>query len=72
MGNACFIAINGAVSMTRMSRSNCSVGNNGLIGFHGKAAYDSAKHGVIGLTKVGALEGAADGITVWEMHASLR
>ncbi|MED4625153.1 MULTISPECIES: 3-hydroxybutyrate dehydrogenase [Bacillus] len=37
---------------------------NGLIGFHGKAAYNSAKHGVIGLTKVGALEGAADGITV--------
>ncbi|MFF0881082.1 SDR family oxidoreductase, partial [Bacillus velezensis] len=36
----------------------------GLIGFHGKAAYNSAKHGVIGLTKVGALEGAADGITV--------
>lgn len=37
---------------------------NGLIGFYGKAAYNSAKHGVIGLTKVGALEGAADGITV--------
>ncbi|GAA0325938.1 3-hydroxybutyrate dehydrogenase [Oceanobacillus oncorhynchi subsp. oncorhynchi] len=37
---------------------------NGLIGFAGKAAYNSAKHGVIGLTKVSALEGAADGITV--------
>ncbi|MDN4094999.1 3-hydroxybutyrate dehydrogenase [Brevibacillus agri] len=37
---------------------------NGLIGFAGKAAYNSAKHGVIGLTKVAALEGAADGITV--------
>lgn len=37
---------------------------NGLIGFAGKAAYNSAKHGVIGLTKVTALEGAADGITV--------
>ncbi|PRS01682.1 3-hydroxybutyrate dehydrogenase [Bacillus atrophaeus] len=37
---------------------------NGLIGFSGKAAYNSAKHGVIGLTKVGALEGASDGITV--------
>ncbi|WP_010647527.1 3-hydroxybutyrate dehydrogenase [Oceanobacillus massiliensis] len=37
---------------------------NGLIGFSGKAAYNSAKHGVIGLTKVAALEGAADGITV--------
>lgn len=37
---------------------------NGLIGFAGKAAYNSAKHGVIGLTKVAALEGAAYGITV--------
>jgi 3-hydroxybutyrate dehydrogenase len=37
---------------------------NGLIGFAGKAAYNSAKHGVIGLTKVAALEGAASGITV--------
>lgn len=37
---------------------------NGLVGFAGKAAYNSAKHGVIGLTKVAALEGAADGITV--------
>ena len=36
---------------------------NGLIGFPGKAAYNSAKHGVIGLTKVTALEGAAFGIT---------
>lgn len=37
---------------------------NGLIGFAGKAAYNSAKHGVIGLTKVAALEGASHGITV--------
>lgn len=37
---------------------------NGLIGFAGKAAYNSAKHGLIGLTKVAALEGATDGITV--------
>lgn len=37
---------------------------NGLIGFANKAAYNSAKHGVIGLTKVAALESAADGITV--------
>jgi 3-hydroxybutyrate dehydrogenase len=37
---------------------------NGLVGFAGKAAYNSAKHGVIGLTKVTALEAATDGITV--------
>ncbi|OAB47436.1 3-hydroxybutyrate dehydrogenase [Paenibacillus antarcticus] len=37
---------------------------NGLVGFAGKAAYNSAKHGVIGLTKVAALEGAEHGITV--------
>ncbi|KGP91699.1 3-hydroxybutyrate dehydrogenase [Pontibacillus chungwhensis BH030062] len=37
---------------------------NGLIGFSGKAAYNSAKHGVIGLSKVSALEGAEHGITV--------
>lgn len=37
---------------------------NGLVGFAGKAAYNSAKHGVVGLTKVTALEGAAHGITV--------
>lgn len=36
---------------------------NGLVGFAGKAAYNSAKHGVIGLTKVTALETAAEGIT---------
>lgn len=37
---------------------------NGLIGFAGKAGYNSAKHGVIGLTKVAALEAARNGITV--------
>ncbi|WLR51791.1 3-hydroxybutyrate dehydrogenase [Bacillus tianshenii] len=37
---------------------------NGLIGFAGKAGYNSAKHGVIGLTKVAALEGAEHGVTV--------
>lgn len=36
---------------------------NGLIGFPGKAAYNSAKHGIIGLTKVTALEGAEYNIT---------
>ncbi|GBF71819.1 3-hydroxybutyrate dehydrogenase [Paenibacillus sp. 598K] len=37
---------------------------NGVVGFAGKSAYNSAKHGLIGLTKVAALEGAMDGITV--------
>ncbi|MCA1056831.1 3-hydroxybutyrate dehydrogenase [Rossellomorea aquimaris] len=37
---------------------------NGLVGFAGKAAYNSAKHGVIGLTKVAALEAAEHGVTV--------
>ena len=37
---------------------------NGLIGFAGKAGYNSTKHGVIGLTKVAALEAARNGITV--------
>ncbi|MFD2209634.1 3-hydroxybutyrate dehydrogenase [Virgibacillus halophilus] len=37
---------------------------NGVIGFAGKAAYNTAKHGLIGLTKVAALEGAEHGITV--------
>lgn len=36
---------------------------NGLIGFAGKSAYNSAKHGLVGLTKVTALEGASFGIT---------
>src|SRR3977135_148452 len=36
---------------------------NGLVGFAGKAAYNSAKHGVIGLTRGAALEGATHGIT---------
>lgn len=37
---------------------------NGVIGFAGKTAYNSAKHGIIGLTKVTALETATEGITV--------
>ena len=36
----------------------------GLVGFSGKAGHNSAKHGVIGLTKAAALEGAEYGITV--------
>ncbi len=37
---------------------------NGKIGAVVKAAYSSAKHGLIGLTRVAALETARDGITV--------
>jgi 3-hydroxybutyrate dehydrogenase len=37
---------------------------NGLVGFAGKSGYNSAKHGLLGLTKVAALEGAAHGVTV--------
>ena len=37
---------------------------NGLVGFAGKAGYNSAKHGLIGLTKVAALECAPAGVTV--------
>jgi 3-hydroxybutyrate dehydrogenase len=37
---------------------------NGKRGERGKAAYCAAKHGLIGLTRVAALEAAADGITV--------
>lgn len=37
---------------------------NALIGFAGKAGYNSAKHGLLGLTKVAALEVATSGITV--------
>jgi 3-hydroxybutyrate dehydrogenase len=37
---------------------------NGKRGDPGKVAYCSAKHGVIGLTRVAALETATDGITV--------
>lgn len=37
---------------------------NGLVGFAGKSAYNSAKHGIIGLTKAAALEAADYGITI--------
>jgi 3-hydroxybutyrate dehydrogenase len=37
---------------------------HGLVGSAGKSAYVAAKHGVLGLTKVGALETAGTGITV--------
>lgn len=42
---------------------NCASGA-GLIGFPGQAAYVSAKHGVIGLTKTAALEYGSQGILV--------
>jgi 3-hydroxybutyrate dehydrogenase len=34
---------------------------NGLVGFAGKSAYNTAKHGLVGLTKVAALEAAPFG-----------
>lgn len=36
---------------------------NGLVGFPRKADYNSANHGIIGLTKVTALEGAMYNVT---------
>jgi NAD(P)-dependent dehydrogenase (short-subunit alcohol dehydrogenase family) len=42
---------------------NCASGA-GLIGFPGQAAYVAAKHGVLGLTKTGALEYGAQGINI--------
>jgi 3-hydroxybutyrate dehydrogenase len=62
-----FIAIQQAFPMMKRQRWGRVVNVasiNGLVGFAGKAGYNSAKHGVIGLTKVAALEGAAHGITV--------
>lgn len=37
---------------------------NGLVGFEGKAGYNSAKHALVGLTRVAALEAASAGVTV--------
>ena len=37
--------------------------STGLVGSAGKAAYVAAKHGVVGLTKVTALETATSGVT---------
>ncbi len=42
---------------------NCSSGA-GLIGFPGQAGYVAAKHGVVGLTKVAALEYGSQGIRI--------
>jgi 3-hydroxybutyrate dehydrogenase len=62
-----FVAIKHAFPVMKRQRSGRVVNVasiNGLVGFAGKAGYNSAKHGLIGLTKVAALEGAAHGITV--------
>ena len=62
-----FVAIKHAFPVMKQQRSGRIINVasiNGLIGFAGKAGYNSAKHGLVGLTKVAALEGAAHGITV--------
>jgi 3-hydroxybutyrate dehydrogenase len=62
-----FIAIKQVFPAMKRQRSGRIVNVasiNGLVGFAGKAGYNSAKHGLIGLTKVAALEGAPHGITV--------
>ncbi|MFD0715860.1 3-hydroxybutyrate dehydrogenase [Paenibacillus sp. GCM10027626] len=67
MLTAPFIAIKHALPIMKQQgygRILTMASINGLIGFAGKAAYNSAKHGVIGLTKVAALEAAAYGVTV--------
>lgn len=37
---------------------------NALVGFEGKVGYNTAKHALVGLTRVAALEAAAHGVTV--------
>ncbi|UVI33047.1 3-hydroxybutyrate dehydrogenase [Paenibacillus spongiae] len=67
MLTAPFIAIKHALSYMKQQRYGRILNLssiNGLVGFAGKAAYNSAKHGIIGLTKVAALEAAPFGITV--------
>lgn len=67
MLTAPFIAIKHVLPIMKQQRSGRIINMasiNGLIGFAGKSAYNSAKHGLIGLTKVAALETAAGGITV--------
>lgn len=67
MLTAPFIAIKHVLSIMKRQQSGRIINMasiNGLVGFAGKAAYNSAKHGLIGLTKVAALETAASGITV--------
>ncbi|RID87030.1 3-hydroxybutyrate dehydrogenase [Peribacillus asahii] len=67
MLTAPFIAMKYALPIMKQQKSGRIINMasiNGLVGFAGKAAYNSAKHGVIGLTKVAALEVANYGITV--------
>jgi 3-hydroxybutyrate dehydrogenase len=62
-----FIAIKRALPLMKARRWGRVVNVasiNGLVGFAGKAGYNSAKHGLLGLTKVAALEGAPHGVTV--------
>jgi 3-hydroxybutyrate dehydrogenase len=62
-----FVAVKHAFPVMKRQRSGRVINVasiNGLVGFAGKAGYNSAKHGLLGLTKVAALEGAAHGITV--------
>ncbi|WP_409341347.1 3-hydroxybutyrate dehydrogenase [Paenibacillus sp. MBLB4367] len=66
MLTAPFIAIKHAfphMKRQRFGRIVNMASINGLIGFSGKSAYNSAKHGLLGLTKVTSLEGAEFGIT---------
>ncbi len=64
---AAFVAIKHVFPLMKRQRSGRIINLasiNGLVGFAGKAGYNSAKHGLIGLTKVAALEGAPFGVTV--------
>jgi 3-hydroxybutyrate dehydrogenase len=53
----------GAMKTNRWGRIINIVSAHGLVASEFKAAYVAAKHGLIGLTKVTALEGAAFGVT---------
>lgn len=53
-----------AMTMNKWGRIINVASVHGLVGSKHKAAYCAAKHGIVGLTKVVALECAEDGITV--------
>jgi 3-hydroxybutyrate dehydrogenase len=62
-----FVALKHALPIMKRQRSGRVIhmaSINGLVGFAGKSAYNSAKHGLLGLTKVAALEAAPFGVTV--------